>query len=389
TDTARAEATDPADLLDGYRAGEFAFVTPERTVLAAGVDRELTGTDVFALDEALPEEFATAATPVAVGVLPFSDSAPARLVVPNHIRSTGPAHAAMARKPDRVLGTPVRMTAVPSEQQHQQAVAEAVRLLREGQLHKVVLARALDVEFPAQVDPAFVLHNLVSGNPSGFTFAAPLPGPRAATLVGSSPELLVRRVGNRVFAHPHAGTAPRSNDPVEDARNAERLAASSKERTEHSLVVEAVVEGLRPFCRRMTVPSEPSLTSTPAVWHLGTMITGALSDSGTGGSALRLAAALHPPCAGRRPKRRVGWRRSWSRSPVTTTRAPSAGWTPRATESGRSVSAAPRSTAGRCASMPVAGSLPPRTRRLSSPRPRPSSPRCCAPWGSTLRSEVG
>lgn len=294
TDTARAEATDPADLLDGYRAGEFAFVTPERTVLAAGVDRELTGTDVFALDEALPEEFATAATPVAVGVLPFSDSAPARLVVPSHIRSTGPAHAAMARKPDRVLGTPVRMTAVPSEQQHQQAVAEAVRLLREGQLHKVVLARALDVEFPAQVDPAFVLHNLVSGNPSGFTFAAPLPGPRAATLVGSSPELLVRRVGNRVFAHPHAGTAPRSNDPVEDARNAERLAASSKERTEHSLVVEAVVEGLRPFCRRMTVPTEPSLTSTPAVWHLGTMITGELSDSGTDASALRLAAALHP-----------------------------------------------------------------------------------------------
>src|SRR5690606_39785615 len=113
------------------RAGEFADVTPERTVLAAGVDRELTGIDVFALDEALPEEFATAATPVAVGVLPFSDSAPARMVVTNHIRSTGPAHAAMARKPDRVLGTPVRLTAGPSGPHPQQAAAEAARLLRE------------------------------------------------------------------------------------------------------------------------------------------------------------------------------------------------------------------------------------------------------------------
>jgi len=294
TDTARAEVTDPAKLLDGYRAGEFAFATPERTLLAVGADRELTGTDVVALDDALPAEFATAATPIAVGVLPFGDSAPARLTIPSHFHCTGPAHAAMAGRPDRVLSAPARMIAVPSEQQHQEAVAEAVRLLRQGQLNKVVLARALDVTFHAPVDPAALLHNLVSGNPTGFTFAAPLPGPRSATLIGSTPELLVRRVGNRVFAHPHAGTAPRSSDPVEDADNAARLVASSKERTEHALVVEAVVEALRPFCRSMSVPAEPSLTSTPAVWHLGTAITGELSESGSDASALRLAAALHP-----------------------------------------------------------------------------------------------
>ncbi|MGH3433333.1 MAG: isochorismate synthase [Thermocrispum sp.] len=294
TDTVRAEATDPADLLDGYRAGEFAFVTPERTVLAAGVDRELAGTDLNGIDDALAHAFAAAATPIAVGVLPFGTQARSRLVIPARFHSSGPAHAAIGRRPERVLGLPTRMAAVPSQQQHVAAVAAAVKLLRAGELHKVVLARALDVQFPAPVDPAYLLHNLVAENPGGFTFAAPLPGPRAATLVGSTPELLVRRSGNRVYAHPHAGTAPRSADPMLDAENAAGLVASQKERTEHALVVDAVVEALRPFCRRMTVPAEPSLTSTPAVWHLGTLISGELSAASADASALRLAAALHP-----------------------------------------------------------------------------------------------
>lgn len=291
TDTVRAEATDPVDLLDGYRAGEFAFVTPERTVLAAGVDRELIGTDLHRIDEALSDAFATAANPIAVGVLPFGQESPSRLVIPARFHSTGPAHAALGRRPERVLGEPVRMTAVPAEEQHVEAVAAAVKLLRAGELRKVVLARALDVEFESAVDPAYLLHNLVAENPEGFTFAAPLPAPGASTLVGSTPELLVRRSGQLVAAHPHAGTAPRSADPVRDADNAAQLLASAKERTEHALVVDAVVEGLRPFCRRMSVPAEPALTSTPAVWHLGTSITGELADDV---SALRLAAALHP-----------------------------------------------------------------------------------------------
>lgn len=289
TDTVSAEATDPAALLAGYRAGDFAFVTRERSVLASGVERELLGTDVRQVDEQLADTFASSSTPIAVGVLPFDQDSPSRLVIPSRFRSAGPAHDALGAQPSRSIGAPIRLTAVPTEDQHVAAVAEALRPLRAGELRKVVLARALDAEFAAAVDPACLLHNLVAGNPDGFTFAAPLPSGR--TLVGSTPELLVRRRGRTVSAHPHAGTAPRAADPAQDARNAATLLASEKERTEHALVVEAVVEALRPFCRRLIVPEEPALTSTPAVWHLGTQITGELAGDV---SALRLAAALHP-----------------------------------------------------------------------------------------------
>lgn len=295
TETVRADASDPAVLLDGYRAGDFAFVTRQRTVLASGTDRELTGSDLGLIDDGLADAFAASATPIAVGVLPFAPGAQARLVIPERFRSAGPAHALLGAQANRTLGVPTRTTAVPTEEQHVKAVARAVELLRAGAggLRKVVLARALDVDFAAAVDPACLLHNLAADNPDGFTFAAPLPAADGSprTLVGSTPELLVRRSGRSVYAHPHAGTAPRSADPVEDADNAASLLASAKERTEHALVVEAVVAGLRPYCRRLSVPAEPSLTSTPAVWHLGTAISGELADDV---SALRLASALHP-----------------------------------------------------------------------------------------------
>jgi isochorismate synthase len=85
---------------------------------------------------------------------------------------------------------------------------------------------------------------------------------------------------------------PRSADPEADRANGEALLASSKDQEEHAVVVEYVVEALRPFCRKLDVPTAPELVSTPAIWHLRTAITGELVDRDV--TALDLAAALHP-----------------------------------------------------------------------------------------------
>lgn len=296
----RDRSEDPARALADYRSGDFFLATEDRTILASGTAWSLSGTDLDDLDDRLPASFADSETPIAVGVLPFAAGAsrsapPARLSAPRVLRVAGPAHdAARLQAAGDTLGAPVRVHAIPSPERHVQAVSRAVELLRSGELRKVVLARALDMAFDGEIDPASVLRNLVADHPDGYTFAAPLPdgvaGPR--TLIGSSPELLVRRRGTRVLSHPHAGSAPRSNDPAVDKRNAEALLASSKDQAEHALVTEAVVEALRPFCRKLSVPRRPSLTSTPAVWHLGTAITAELNDPDV--SAFRLAAALHP-----------------------------------------------------------------------------------------------
>lgn len=296
----RDRSEDPAQALADYRSGDFFLATEDRTILASGTEWSLSGADLDQLDDRLPASFVDSETPIAVGVLPFAAGAsrsapPARLSAPRVLRVAGPAHdAARLQAAGNTLGAPVRVHAIPSPARHVQAVSRAVELLRSGELRKVVLARALDMDFDGEIDLASVLRNLVADHPDGYTFAAPLPdgglGPR--TLIGSSPELLVRRRGTRVLSHPHAGSAPRSNDPAVDKRNAETLLASSKDQAEHALVTEAVVEALRPFCRKLSVPRRPSLTSTPAVWHLGTAITAELNDPDV--SAFRLAAALHP-----------------------------------------------------------------------------------------------
>ncbi|WP_199431296.1 isochorismate synthase [Qaidamihabitans albus] len=285
---------DAARLLEDYVRGDFFLATTGRTVLGEGVAAALTDADEVRLSERVHDALASADVPMAVGVLPFDSEAagatPGHLVLPRAVRLAGPAHPAVDRLPRSDVGAPARTISVPAEQRHVDAVASAITALRDRGLRKVVLARALDLEFDAPVRPEPILRNLVKDNPRGYTFAASLPSAR--TLVGASPELLLSRTGSRVVSHPHAGSAPRSPDPVTDTENGKALLSSRKDHIEHAVLTEAVVETLRPFCRKLDAPTVPDLVSTPTMWHLGTTVTGELVDRDV--TALRLAAALHP-----------------------------------------------------------------------------------------------
>lgn len=303
TDREDAGREDPGRLLADYRRGDFFLSTSERTILGRGAETAVTAHDLGELDQRVSDVLSTAAAPLALGVVPFAAGAgskpgqaptvPARLVVPTEVWRAGAAHAAARHQARQRLASPVRVRPLPEHAAHRAAVDHVLDRVGQGTLSKVVLARALDLTFDYQLDPAWLLRNLVRDHPDGYTFAAELPGTSyARTLVGASPELLLRRTGTHVVSQPHAGSAPRSDDPATDKHNAKTLLASAKEHAEHSMVTEAVVDALRPFCRSIDVPAAPSLTSTSTMWHLGTTITGELYD--TDASALRLASALHP-----------------------------------------------------------------------------------------------
>lgn len=285
---------DAARLVEQYARGDFLLATAEHTLLGAGVAAELTGTDEVALADQVRAALPGAPAPIAVGALPFTTAAasgtPGRMVLPEAVHVAGPAHPTVTRLPRRHVGTPVGVRAIPPPRRHAAAVARAVTELKARDLRKVVLARALDVEFAEPVSPEAILCNLVKDNRRGYTFGAGLPGGR--TLVGASPELLLSRTGTQVVSHPHAGSMPRSADPVADTENGKALLASRKDHLEHAVLTEAVAEALRPFCRRLDVPGVPELVSTPTMWHLGTTIKGELADRDV--TALHLAAALHP-----------------------------------------------------------------------------------------------
>ncbi|XXF81586.1 isochorismate synthase DhbC [Myxococcaceae bacterium GXIMD 01537] len=300
-----AAQTLAAQLLASYEAGSsFFFASPRRTLLARGTYATVpcpVGADALA---SLPERVAAVLhaardadhdIPVAVGAVPFDGSVPAQLVVPMTIQRAGPLAFDGGAPVQQPLPARYSMRPVPEPQAYLDGVARALDMMRSGPLQKVVLSRALQLDASAPIDLQRLLHNLARRNATGYTFAVDLPpGPGATrrTLLGASPELLVSRSGLQVLANPLAGSAARSPDPVEDQRRAEALLTSPKDLHEHAVVIDAVAEAMRPFCKKLDVPARPSLVNTPTMWHLSSRITGELADPSI--SSLALAVALHP-----------------------------------------------------------------------------------------------
>ena len=258
------------------------------------------------VDEDEVESYGTG--PIAVGGLPFTPDAGAALVVPERILGraadgvvwqttigapgaassyASPGHTTLPDPTSNAVRSPsgFRLTAVPSHDEWCESVAEAVACIEAGDVEKVVLARAVEVEADAPLVVPDILRRLRVLFPSCMVFS--IDG-----FVGASPELLVARLGLEVRAQPLAGTVARSGDPATDARLARALLASGKDRREHGLVVDAVAAALRPLCDRLDVPSTPAIVPLRNVPHLGTTIRGRLAAPAP--SALALAGRLHP-----------------------------------------------------------------------------------------------
>ena len=112
-------------------------------------------------------------------------------------------------------------------------VARGKQYIESGDVIQVVLSRRLMVRSTA--DPFDLYRALRTINPSPYLFYLKFD---AVTLVGSSPEVLVRLDGQKVEIRPIAGTRPRGKNPAEDIRLARELLADPKELAEHIMLVD-------------------------------------------------------------------------------------------------------------------------------------------------------
>ncbi|MGB3770730.1 MAG: isochorismate synthase [Rhodococcus sp. (in: high G+C Gram-positive bacteria)] len=266
----------------------FVYSRPDRSIDASGVRQSFDHVDDAR--EALSDGSASAV----VGAIGFDAATRCALVEPRTLtRSDHPRTLEPGNLPGAVIAAQN-----PPPAKHVARVRRALTVLNHpgSALRKVVLARSITLVFDAPLSPIALVDNLIQANPMHNGFATDLTaagGPYFGRhLVGSSPELLVRCTGTEVICRPFAGTAARQDDPDADRAAGEALLASAKNLAEHRYVVDAIADALAPLCSEVSVPDGPSLTSTPAVWHLATPITATLSDSTT--SALDLALALHP-----------------------------------------------------------------------------------------------
>lgn len=168
-----------------------------------------------------------------------------------------------------------------------EAVDTAVRALGAGELEKVVLARDLLVWTEAELDARALTRRLAERFEACWTFAVD-------GLVGATPELLVRRLGEEVGSLVLAGSAPRGEDPVADASLGEALLASGKDLNEHRPAVASVTEALTSLGADITADAEPWLLRLANIQHLATGVRGWLTRPA---GVLELVAALHPTAA--------------------------------------------------------------------------------------------
>jgi len=168
-----------------------------------------------------------------------------------------------------------------------QAVAEAVRRIRQGELYKAVFAHDLLATADEPLDPRFLLRGLARRYPTCWCFAVD-------GLVGATPELFMRRKGTKVSSRVLAGTTWRGE--LGDDELGPALLASRKNREEHRYAKESMVQLLRPFCTDVRAPVEPSILRLPDVTHLASDIIGTL-DPVDPPSLLQLTGAIHPTAA--------------------------------------------------------------------------------------------
>jgi menaquinone-specific isochorismate synthase len=314
------EVDDPGDLLSWLPAGAaFAFLRGGDGLVGWGEAARLTTAGRPRSGEELAADVAgvlaamtvrddvgvPGSGPVAVASLVFDPAATGSVVVVPKVvlgRREGRSWLTLVTPPGGVevptlrrrptaAAVPVRARvsgAVPPEEDWADAVAAAVRHLRAGDLDKVVLARALDVDADDVLDPRVLAARLAERFPGCFTYVCD-------GLVGASPELLVRRMGRHAESLVLAGSVRRGGTAEEDDTLAAGLARSDKDRFEHRLAAESVVTALRAAATEVDADPEPQLLRLPNITHLATHVDAWLPARPP--SALALAGRLHPTAA--------------------------------------------------------------------------------------------
>ncbi len=205
---------------------------------------------------------------------------------------------------------------------YEAAVARASETIRAGRIQKIVVAREVQVHAPSGYDPAAVFGVLRDAFPSCFVFCV---GRGDATLVAASPELLVRREGQRISTIALAGSTRRSADPAVDAHLGERLMRDDSYREEHAIVVRRIERTLNRYAIWVAAAPEPTLVRIANIQHLATPIRAQLAAPV---EAIELAGLMHPtPAVGGEPSAPAlrlipaleGLDRGWYTGPV--------GWT--------------------------------------------------------------
>ena len=168
----------------------------------------------------------------------------------------------------------------------EKAVGTCKEYIRAGDIFQVVLSQRLERE--TQARPIDIYRALRVVNPSPFMFLLKTP---TVTLVGSSPEIMVRAEDGKATVRPLAGTRRRGLTEEEDRALADELLADPKERAEHVMLIDLARNDVGRVAEYGTVELSDLMVVErySHVMHITSNVTGQLREGVTSLDALRAA----------------------------------------------------------------------------------------------------
>jgi anthranilate synthase component 1 len=157
-----------------------------------------------------------------------------------------------------------------------------------GDVYQLVLASRFSGHH--ELDPFQVYRALRLINPSPYMYYCALG---EVTVVGSSPEALVKLNAGRAQLRPIAGTRPRGPDEASDAAREAELLADPKENAEHVMLVDLARNDLGRVARAGSVRVDP-YRSIERYSHVMHMVSGVEGELAAGRDAFDLFAAAFP-----------------------------------------------------------------------------------------------
>lgn len=198
-------------------------------------------------------------------------------------------------------------------------VEQALREIRAGDYRKVVLARSRTLALPGRLEAGRVLEQLGARYPRCFLFKRTA---RGSVFAGATPELLCRIRNGHFEAASLAGSRPRGETPEADEALRQGLLNDEKERREHAVVTESILDRINGIAHAVRAPSGPGVAQHANIQHLFTPIE---AVPAVGRDILDFVIALHPtPAVGGYPAaeaidaiaRLEGLDRGWYAGPV-------------------------------------------------------------------------
>jgi anthranilate synthase component 1 len=211
---------------------------------------------------------------------------------------TSDAHASLAeadsrieRAVDKLRGASIDLLQFPEEtpavelrsnferREFEDVVRAAKEEIVAGEIFQIVLSQRWEADYPT-AEALTLYRALRSVNPSPYMFLLRTP---ECTLVGASPEMLVRVEGDLAETRPIAGTRWRGKSRQEDAALEAALLADPKENAEHLMLVDLGRNDLGRVCRSGSVEVTDfcHIERYSHVMHLVTNVSGRLRQDRT------------------------------------------------------------------------------------------------------------